>query len=65
MAILRMNQIREMDADQLNKKLIELHVELGKLRTTVYAGGKVENPGRIHEIKKTIARIETAKKERR
>jgi len=40
--------------------LQELRTELSKLRTTVESGGRMENPARIREIRKTIARLLTA-----
>ena len=39
---------------------MELRTELGKMRTTVESGGRIENPARIREIRKTIARLLTA-----
>ncbi|MEM3736779.1 MAG: 50S ribosomal protein L29 [Candidatus Bathyarchaeia archaeon] len=63
MAILRMKEIRAMSSEKLNAKLSELRVELMKLKTMVKAGGRVENPGRIRAIKKTLARILTVMNE--
>ncbi len=45
------------------ERLREFRVELSKLNTMVEAGGTVENPARIREIKRTIARILTVQKE--
>ncbi|MEM2123467.1 MAG: 50S ribosomal protein L29 [Candidatus Bathyarchaeia archaeon] len=59
MPLLRMKEIREMKPEERIKKLRELKVELSKLKTTVESGGTVENPARIREIKRTIARILT------
>jgi ribosomal protein L29 len=53
-----------MSLEELKKKVEELRVELGKLRTTVAAGGTVENPSRIREIKRTIGQILTVEKEK-
>lgn len=39
-------------------------IELGKMKTTVEAGGTVENPSNIREIRRTIARILTVQKEK-
>ena len=52
-----------MSLEERKKKLEELRVELGKLKTTVAAGGTIENPSRIREIRKTIARILTVQTE--
>lgn len=60
---MRMKEIREMKPEERLKKLRELRVELSKLRTIVESGGTVENPGRIKEIRRTIARILTVQRE--
>jgi large subunit ribosomal protein L29 len=46
--------------EERQKKLEELRTELGKMRTTVESGGRIENPARIREIRRTIARLLTA-----
>ncbi|MGC8849402.1 MAG: 50S ribosomal protein L29 [Candidatus Bathyarchaeia archaeon] len=63
MPLLRMKEIREMKPEERLKRLRELKVELSKLRTTVESGGTVENPARIREIRRTIARILTVQRE--
>jgi large subunit ribosomal protein L29 len=45
--------------EEREKKLTELRTELVHLRTMVASGGTVENPGRIREIRRTIARLLT------
>jgi large subunit ribosomal protein L29 len=57
MAILRMKEIRSMSREERKRRLNELRAELAKLRTMVKAGGAVEKPARIREIRRTIARI--------
>lgn len=63
MPILRLKEIRDMSADERLDKLDELRTELLRLKTMVRAGGNVENPARIKELRKTIARILTIEKE--
>ncbi len=63
MPILRKREMKQMLPDERSKKLKELAAELTRLRTTVASGGTVENPSRIREIKKTIARILTMENE--
>jgi large subunit ribosomal protein L29 len=58
-----MEQIREMSFEEREERLQELRTELIKIQTTIRAGGAIENPGRIREIKKTIARILTVNNE--
>ena len=59
---MKVNEIREMSADELNQKLTSLKEELFNLRFQL-ATGQLENPMRIKEVKKTIARIETIQRE--
>ena len=55
-------QVREMNKADLEKKLSELKAELFNLRFQL-ATGQLENPSRIREVKKTIARIKTIQSE--
>lgn len=57
MPILRLKDIRAMSPKDRRKKLTELRTELMRLRTMIKAGGSVENPRRIRELRKAIARI--------
>lgn len=65
MGILRVEDIRGMSSEQCNEKLGELRTELVRLRTMVKAGGMVENPSRIRELRKAIAQILTVENERK
>ena len=64
MVILRTKEIREMNEKDLEKKLNELQLELAKERANINIGASVTSPGRIKEIKRTIARIKAIKKEK-
>ena len=59
MPILRPSEIRKMSPEERVKKLRELRAELMKLRAVVKAGGSVENPARIRELRRAIARLLT------
>jgi large subunit ribosomal protein L29 len=59
MPIARTGEIRDMSNEERKGRLSELRTELVRMRTMVRAGGAVENPSRIREIKRTIARILT------
>jgi len=59
MPILRVKEIRGMSHDDKLKRLGELRTELVRLKTMVKAGGSLDNPARVHELRKTIARILT------
>ncbi len=63
MAILRIKEIRAMSSEERLKKIEELKVELMRLKTMSKAGGAIENPSKIREIKKTIARLLTVENE--
>jgi large subunit ribosomal protein L29 len=52
-----------MSSEEQIKKLSELRAELARLKTMVRAGGAVENPARIRELRKTIAQILTIENE--
>jgi large subunit ribosomal protein L29 len=65
MPILRLKEIRDMSSEERMKKLTELKTELLRLKTMVKAGGTVENPARIKELRKTIARILTIDREQK
>lgn len=49
-----------MSDKEKHEKLEEFENELLRLRTLVRSGGAIENPGRIKEIRRNIARIKTA-----
>lgn len=63
MAILRVNEIRKMSREERERKLAELRAELAKFRMIVEAGGAIDKPARIREIRRTIARILTVNSE--
>lgn len=63
MPILRMKAIRTMSSENRKKKIGELRTELVRLRTMVKAGGSLDNPSQVRELRKTIARILTVETE--
>ena len=63
MAIIRLKEIQGMSSEDRTKKLVDLRVELARIKTMVKAGGAVENPTRVREIRKTIAQILTVENE--
>ncbi|KAF5420954.1 MAG: 50S ribosomal protein L29P [ANME-2 cluster archaeon HR1] len=63
MAILRVDEIRNMSREERLDELDNLNNELIRERAIASAGGAPENPGRIGEIRRTIARIKTINKE--
>ena len=65
MPLIRLKDIRKMSPEKRSERLNELRIELSKLRATVKISGSVENPSKLKEIKKTIARILTVENEER
>jgi len=64
MAILKASEIRELSAEEMKGKIAELKRELMKEGVNKSTGGTPSNPGKISEIKRTIARILTIMKEK-
>jgi len=63
MPILRNKEIRAMSSEDRKNKIVELQTELVRLKTMVKAGGSIDNPSRIRELRKTIARLLTIENE--
>ncbi|MBR2179394.1 MAG: 50S ribosomal protein L29 [Selenomonadaceae bacterium] len=59
---MKANEIREMNSEEQKEKLASLKEELFNLRFQ-HATGQLENPMRIKEVKKSIARIKTIQRE--
>lgn len=60
---MKAKDIRDMSANELDQKLVGLKDELFNLRFQL-ATGQLENPMRIKDVKKSIARIKTIQRER-
>ena len=65
MAIVRRKDLKKMDEKELDKNLNELRLELSKEKANIHIGASVTSPGRLKEIRRTIARIETIKRGKR
>ena len=65
MAILRLKDIRDMSSDERKEKVNEFRTELTRLKTIVEAGGSIDNPTQIRELRKTIARLLTIEAEQK
>ena len=64
MVILRSKEIRAMEMEEIQKKLDELKAEHSKIVSKSAAAGIYEDPGKIKELKRTIARVLTIMKEK-
>ncbi|AYO29424.1 MAG: large subunit ribosomal protein [Thermoanaerobacteraceae bacterium] len=60
---MKVKQIRDLSDDELMQKIKDLKGELFNLRFQA-ATGQLDNPMRIREVRKTIARIKTVLTER-
>ena len=60
---MKVNEIRNLSTAELNEKIVSLMEELFNLRFQL-ATGQLENPMRIREVRKTIARIKTVQREK-
>lgn len=64
MVILRSKEIRAMATEDIQAKLDELKAEYAKNISKSAAAGIYENPGKIKELKRTIARVLTIMNEK-
>ncbi len=60
MAILRKREIKQMLPEERNRKITEFRAELTTLRTSVKSGGTIDNPARIRELRRALARLLTS-----
>jgi large subunit ribosomal protein L29 len=61
---MKINKIREMSSPDLEKELVDLKSELFKLRFSLATNG-LDNPKKISQVKKDIARVNTVLTERK
>ena len=59
---MKVDEIRDMSADEQVQKLQSLKEELFNLRFQ-HATGQLENPMRLREVKKSIAQVKTIQRE--
>ena len=60
---MKADKMRDMSISELDQKFVELKGELFNLRFQM-ATGQLENPMRVRDVKKSIARIKTILRER-
>ena len=61
---MKINKIKEMSSPDLEKELVDLKSELFKLRFSLATNG-LDNPKKISQVKKDIARVNTVLTERK
>lgn len=60
---MKVREIRDLSSDELNHRLDSLKEELFNLRFQV-ATGQLDNPMRVREVRKDIARVKTVLRQR-
>jgi len=61
MAAIRKSKMKEMSENDINQNLRELRIDLSREKATSEIGGSMKSPGKVKEIKRTIARLLTRK----
>ncbi len=59
MSIIRTNKLKRMESDELKEKINEFEKELINIRGKISSKVSPESPGRVKELRRTIARIKT------
>lgn len=62
MTLIKKNELKLMNANQIGQKLEDLNKELLKLNAQRAVGTTIESPGRLKLIRRTIARLITLQK---
>ena len=60
---MKVNELRKLTSEDLNKKITESKKELLDLRIK-QSTGSLEKPSKIHELRKDVARMKTILRER-
>lgn len=61
MAILKKTELKNISKGAIEEKMKELHKELMKYNSQRAVGTAIENPGRIRELRRSIAKLLTIK----
>ena len=61
--MIKVNEVRQLNAEQLDVKLVELKKDLFNLRLQ-HATNQLDNPLKIAEVKRDIARVKTIIREK-
>ncbi len=64
MAVLKSRDARKLSREDLDKRANELRLEVAKEKANIAIGAPVSSPGKMRDMKRTIARILTIKKEK-
>jgi len=61
--VMKLREIRKLTAEQREARLDQYRRELMDIRSQLSSGGSIEDPGRIKDLKRTISRLLTIKRE--
>jgi len=64
MVVIRTSELRTLTEKEIRKKLAEMEKEITGQNAKLAAGGMADNPGKLAEMKKVVARIKTIAKEK-
>ena len=59
---MKFRELKSMTPEEIKKKELEMKTELMKLRAQVATGTNPENSGKIKLIKRTLAKMKTARR---
>lgn len=59
MSLIKKSELKQLSESQINQKVVDLKRELLKLNSQRATGTTLENPGKIKQVKKTVARLYT------
>jgi len=65
MVVVRASEVRALDEKGIEEKLAQVKRELHEEIGLIARGGRATNPGRIKELKRTVARMLTIAHERK
>ena len=54
---MKIKEINSLNEKDMNEKLVETYKELMKENTQIATGTQIKNPGKVKQLKKTIAKI--------
>ncbi|MGE5529630.1 MAG: 50S ribosomal protein L29 [Patescibacteria group bacterium] len=60
---MKAKEVRDLTNEELSQRLSDLKQELFNLRFQL-ATGQLDNAGRVHDVRKSIARVKTVQRER-
>jgi large subunit ribosomal protein L29 len=64
MAVLKAKDARKLSKEDIEKRTSELRLEVAKEKANIAIGAPVSSPGKMRDMKRTIARILTIKREK-